>query len=1383
MTQVPPDVLFAQKASAVAKCSGIDPRDLDLEAFRSLAPVIFCRAYSTIYKESLPVDIDYDPEAGVQFVIQGLSEKTGVNALTLITGQDVVHGSHRAIGVLVGVLFAEGQRMWMEKQEVPHSSSKINDKNNDNTPITAAAGLKSGKSGKKKTSIKSQSHQENDDNFECVNDDSLVHIGVIDDNSLRVKTVKQKKKATNKRNTKSIKNISSKFMNSDGHRYDKENEEEIDDPIPGLGLESGLADDSGGLGAPGSPQHVKKLMDKIAKLEIALASTQSIKDKTKQRPQSGRHGVGRERKKNNLEDGNNTLIGNTSGVPSPTPGKGLGGLPRRIRPDRPTSAPSTHIKRKLNNKSPIGSPSRHLYDPKMGVGAGKESAVVCYQLHASDYEETSCDGIGSNDDSGHLENNCINPTKIKSPPRSPHRHGKNSRFTYDMRSGRRILMSVAEREAEAIKKEIWDTEISEGGVLSGQDVPRPPRATSGGMSVKSKDKELDEEFHEKGPTLPQWPGQSTERATENWVRKAREERDVSDLEAKRRAQAVAQYHLPRFFGAYSKLEPLDMVISIEHCFNCQCHNSHLRHNPADYIKNADSFLALIAKMAHASKLSVRLGVTRFNANITTKSKETDTNSRVGAFEIQIALRSPSGGMTMEVLHSKLSTRRWPSKAVLEKRFKSYCSKNMIPSYFVQEAEYDPGEETYNDTATVKDGLSGSYNYPMGRGSWAETSVGVLSDGAWSFIPNSATPLETSDIPPAPVTGRGNKQKRVTQEVESGDLTNASLSSVLWVYDSRSITSAHTALTSNQEEDDDNKVGNSVILRTDGALKSPVYSGPDTIHIPHTPPLTAGSGGASRPKLGVRPSSASNPVESQENNDDVAESDVKYEVNGAEDRNKDEDFDLSMGLAIIIGDDGMGEVKVSTLIPPITEDNIAKLNEQTQKEESSNRDKQNLINSHNKEATIVVSSIVPKSSDELVCNKEYTKEDAKEESIAHPASKNLHENDSSKVEIISKDDGKANPLSDEHLCNKPPFVANGDGDLFQTFKALYNDDDQALVSEIHHCLKRAHDFSEGDGTAFNTYMSDTCTTSSNPKTQTLRKLIVGGICKTSAVNNNGILSINKIELENRFQSFLIENDLPNEVVEYLIPVGMNSEHEDSDEWVVKKNSTTEVDSKDMGSAGKNNQHKRDGGRIVTHRSSTTPIENIVESVPPQERNSVLTEEGKFLFEQWEVDPLNLAGDAAHCLARTLSFGSGGGVEFNKYLADIVLSSTTRKVFIGVICKTSAVNDGGKLSFNKTGLESRFRKYLAEQGLDLECIDELVPPCPDTKSMALAVSDKCASPSANTLKSDIIDPALAEYLDELEDSDQEESSLISSPPKQFKNQTKDVEELEGYDEDFE
>ena len=113
---VPADVLFAQKASAVAKCAGIDPKTLDLEEFRETCPYIFTRAFSTIYKQKLEYDPEQFPERATQEMIEELYKKTGVAVLNEITGVHVCAGSHRAIGILVGVLFAEGQHAWLAKQ-------------------------------------------------------------------------------------------------------------------------------------------------------------------------------------------------------------------------------------------------------------------------------------------------------------------------------------------------------------------------------------------------------------------------------------------------------------------------------------------------------------------------------------------------------------------------------------------------------------------------------------------------------------------------------------------------------------------------------------------------------------------------------------------------------------------------------------------------------------------------------------------------------------------------------------------------------------------------------------------------------------------------------------------------------------------------------------------------------------------------------------------------------------------------------------------------------------------------------------------------------------------------------------------------------------------
>jgi hypothetical protein len=119
-TAVSADIVFAQKATAIVKAAGLDPKAIDLETFRIWAPIIFCRAYSAIYKESLLSELgEYssqdDKMLNSQLVIDGLTTKTRNTALATISGIDVCAGNHRAIGILVGILFAEGQRLWLEK--------------------------------------------------------------------------------------------------------------------------------------------------------------------------------------------------------------------------------------------------------------------------------------------------------------------------------------------------------------------------------------------------------------------------------------------------------------------------------------------------------------------------------------------------------------------------------------------------------------------------------------------------------------------------------------------------------------------------------------------------------------------------------------------------------------------------------------------------------------------------------------------------------------------------------------------------------------------------------------------------------------------------------------------------------------------------------------------------------------------------------------------------------------------------------------------------------------------------------------------------------------------------------------------------------------------
>lgn len=117
---LPADVIFAQKAMAIIRAAGMDPRRIDLEFFRSSACVILTRKYCAIFKEQLLTEFSEnncreDKLLNVQLVIDGLLRKTENPILEQISAVDIYNGHHNAIGILVGVLFAEGQRLWLEK--------------------------------------------------------------------------------------------------------------------------------------------------------------------------------------------------------------------------------------------------------------------------------------------------------------------------------------------------------------------------------------------------------------------------------------------------------------------------------------------------------------------------------------------------------------------------------------------------------------------------------------------------------------------------------------------------------------------------------------------------------------------------------------------------------------------------------------------------------------------------------------------------------------------------------------------------------------------------------------------------------------------------------------------------------------------------------------------------------------------------------------------------------------------------------------------------------------------------------------------------------------------------------------------------------------------
>jgi hypothetical protein len=180
----------------------------------------------------------------------------------------------------------------------------------------------------------------------------------------------------------------------------------------------------------------------------------------------------------------------------------------------------------------------------------------------------------------------------------------------------------------------------------------------------------------------------------------------------------------------------DLVIAIEHCCSCECHASSLRHDPLKYSGTANSFLQHMAAVVSIHRYRVRCGVIRLNIY-----KE----SRIGAFEIYVAFRDRTGKLTWKMLHSKLESKLWPSKKVVEKHFLDFLSTMRVPKISV---------ENISDCfmAYTNEGVA---RYPVGYGPWEEVP---MADPSWEYpldpperiaVSGKGTKIAMQTLPPPP----------------------------------------------------------------------------------------------------------------------------------------------------------------------------------------------------------------------------------------------------------------------------------------------------------------------------------------------------------------------------------------------------------------------------------------------------------------------------------------------------------------------------------------------------------------------------------------------------------------------------------------------------------
>ena len=697
----PPDVIFAQKATAIVKAAGMDPRSIDLEKFRLNAPLVFSRAYSAIYKEKLPSLLNEkstkdEKILNSQLVLDGLFTKTRNPVLRQLTGTEIYLGNHKAIGVLVGILFAEGQRLWLEKirameaeaqpptQEDSADFDQIQRMQDANDLLARDEEVNSlndndlnksnGFDGQDiRSSLKTLNKLRSNPDIGPADLERLLSRIAFLEEQLQRKTVKKSKSSSHKGTRSSKKNVGNRI--ADAILRDNEINQRLFDESS----EEGAFQTTGS--SPG-----RRADDRREYVRTSASS----RSPTLKRPMSGN-------------------------------GMGIA----EVRKSRPTSAPSTS-NRKINK---IRHPSNRLYSAAPNRHREAEATETLP-------ERTK--GRGRNQTPEPAATiQVVKEKEIFDP----------SIHTYDWKSGRKILIAQAQAEYEERKrsKEAMDQilALSDNAVdamMGGGDNSRPT-----------------------SPVKAEYPSKSISGDVDKWLQRMRRDR-YGERKPPPKVEDVPMPE-PRFFAAYQKLEDRDLVITIEHCFNCQHHNVTTRHKQDDYVNNSSSFLRALAQMAHESGVCARVGVSRFKANVTEKCSTSDSDSRIGAFEIQVAYKTPNGKVVPKILHSKLMTRCWPSKNVLEKRFRAF-----IASAKVSTLNFD--SEEASSTSSVHMANDSTEPYPVGASTWVMSPV---ANPAWSFALNEVQLAAGSNAPM--IAGPA---------ASSAQLTANAIPSVQWAFDMREL---------------------------------------------------------------------------------------------------------------------------------------------------------------------------------------------------------------------------------------------------------------------------------------------------------------------------------------------------------------------------------------------------------------------------------------------------------------------------------------------------------------------------------------------------------------------------------------------------------------------
>jgi hypothetical protein len=787
---VNPSIIFAQKASAVVRAAGFDPQSLDIELFRKYAADIFYSAIQGIYKEKLSLDHINDEiserellKLKCQLCIDKLLEKTNNPLLRAVTAEDIADGNHKGIGILVSIVFSEGQKLWLEKKA--KQQGLIGQTDNEGNAHNLSPSIDRGN---------------NNNTGEVGNQETIRPMSA----PLRPSSGRKKRPASagssrlDQSNSDAAKRATRVTMTSPDAARKRASSSQDGQPISPASQSSSGASPRHSLKPTMKLMVMEGLVDRIKELETEIEAISSEdRDTTKLLKEFDEFVRGKrdQTQDNNpinvytkpvasllspraraftIIDGNTRATGDDNGEG----GEGARAKKQTTRAKRPSSAPSKRSKVRQQNAV-----FQRLYN---------EGQEMREKLLEQQLQQQQQDAI--------VNNNNNNTKRMTSADYF------DSDYTYDMVSGRRILRSQAEKMEEQRKR----AKEMQGNILYDLDHNTKHDATMADGNKPSSNKAnvvLSQRF---------------EKSMDQYVQKQRLEREQREHYTK---PVPKDFTTAKCFGAYRGLEPLDLVISVEHCHDCENHSITTWHDADEYVNVAHHTLKHLAEYVHSQCLCVRLGVVRFQAKIGTHvchpvnahsplaepkqaaqiAPVVDADSRIGALEVQIAYRNKHGQVLFDLLHSKLATTRWPSKSVIERRLQAFVSKAKIPTFSLPE-DGDCEYAGYASCGAAGGSGSGSgseeglIDYPVGVGPWAATA---LASRGW-FLPIVAKKLRlvaeassqknkqpsTSSKPQTPrdtkqVSGKDSKNAQSPAEPENeDDVDNRATLVVQWVYDSR-----------------------------------------------------------------------------------------------------------------------------------------------------------------------------------------------------------------------------------------------------------------------------------------------------------------------------------------------------------------------------------------------------------------------------------------------------------------------------------------------------------------------------------------------------------------------------------------------------------------------